>query len=46
MKMNTTEKLYMNPFTGSIDTESNWIAEGADLSTLCEVDKDGSPINE
>ena len=36
----TTDAVHLNPATGSVDFESNWLAEGADLDGLVEVEFD------
>jgi len=40
--MNTNEntKLFMNIFTGSVDTEENWLSEIESTENLVEVVKD------
>ena len=34
----TSDDVYMNIQTGSVDFESNWVSEGADLGELTEVE--------
>lgn len=33
----TSDSVFMNPATGSVDFSSNWESEGVDLSDLVEV---------
>ena len=36
----TSDDVYMNPYTGSVDFEINWTSEGALLSELTKVEFD------